>query len=153
MKIILMIVFLILLLLVAVVDARTMEIPNGFVLAVLGLGVAAAFMVPEILLWERLIGILCVSLPLLLITLIIPDAFGGGDIKLMGAAGLFLGWKLTLFSLYIGVLLGGAYGAWLLLSKKKGRKEHFAFGPYLCFGMAVAALFGDSILGWYMNLF
>ncbi len=71
-----------------------------------------------------------VSLPLFLITLAVPGGFGGGDIKLMAACGLFLGWKLCLLSLCFGLLTGGLYGIWLLAAGKKGRKEHFAFGPF-----------------------
>ena len=37
---------------------------------------------------------ICVSLPLFLIVLVIPDGFGGGDIKLMFAAGFFMAGRL-----------------------------------------------------------
>ena len=34
------------------------------------------------------------------------DAFGGGDIKLMAFAGLFLGWKYIILAFLIGCILG-----------------------------------------------
>ena len=37
----------------------------------------------------HIIGALCVSVPMFLLCLVIDSAFGGGDIKLMAAAGLF----------------------------------------------------------------
>lgn len=141
--------FLCILTVTAFVDYDTMEIPNGFVIAALLTGVAAVFLFPETGLFSRLIGFFCVSLPLLLITLAIPGAFGGGDIKLMAACGFFLGWKLTLFAFFVAVLGGGAYGVWLLATKKKGRKEHFAFGPFLCAGMAAAVFIGNPVIDWY----
>ena len=141
--------FLCILTVTAFVDYDTMEIPNGFVIAALLSGVAAVFLFPETGLFSRLIGFFCVSLPLFLITLAIPGAFGGGDIKLMAVCGFFLGWKLTLFAFFFAVLGGGAYGAWLLITKKKGRKEHFAFGPFLCAGMAAAVFIGSPIIDWY----
>ncbi|MDO4566903.1 MAG: A24 family peptidase, partial [Oscillospiraceae bacterium] len=102
---------------------------------------------------ERLIGVFAVSLPLLLITLFIPGAFGGGDIKLMAVCGFALGWRLALLAAFIGILTGGIYGVYLLAAKKKERKEHFAFAPFLSLGCAVSLLFGESILSWYLSLF
>ncbi|MDD3253181.1 MAG: prepilin peptidase [Lachnospiraceae bacterium] len=137
---------------VAFVDIDTMEIPDGFVLAILIIGVVSIVTMPGISLAERLIGVFAVSLPLLLITLAVPGAFGGGDIKLMGACGLLLGWKLSLVSLFLAVLTGGLYGIYLLAAKKKGRKEHFAFGPFLCAGMCLALFWGTSLTRWYLGL-
>ncbi len=137
---------------VAFVDIDTMEIPNGFVAVILLIGIISMVTMPGISLAERLIGVFSVSLPLLLITLVIPGAFGGGDIKLMGACGLLLGWKLSLVSLFLAVLTGGLYGIYLLGTKKKGRKEHFAFGPFLCAGMFAALFWGQQLTGWYLGL-
>jgi leader peptidase (prepilin peptidase)/N-methyltransferase len=44
-------------------------------------------------------------------------------------------------------------GAFLLLLKKKTLKDPLPFGPFLSGGAVVALLFGERILGWYMNLF
>ena len=48
----------------------------------------------------RAIGFFIVSLPMYLLTLLIPDCFGGGDIKLIAVAGFLLGWKLTLLAFF-----------------------------------------------------
>ncbi|MCL2865344.1 MAG: A24 family peptidase [Lachnospiraceae bacterium] len=148
---ILLIAFVILLIIIAIWDIRTMEISNVAVGIVLGIGVLAAFVQRDLLLWERLVGLICVSLPLLLITMAVPNAFGGGDIKLMAAAGFYLGFRLTLLAFFLSILGGGIYGIWLLLTKKKDKKEHFAFGPFLCAGMIVAVFLGEWLIGWYMN--
>ena len=44
----------------------------------------------DVSLWERLIGILIISMPLLLLNFWIPDSFGGGDIKLLMVNGFML---------------------------------------------------------------
>ena len=77
------------------------------------------------------------------------EAFGGGDIKLMAAAGLFLGWQNTLLAMFFGIVFGGMYGIYLLAAKKAGKKDHFAFGPFLCAGIVIAMLFGGPVLEWY----
>jgi leader peptidase (prepilin peptidase)/N-methyltransferase len=140
------------LLVITIIDAKTMTIPNGLNLALLICGIAAAFIVEGIPLADRFIGLLCVSAPLLLITILVPQSFGGGDVKLMAAAGFLLGWQLILLAACVGTCIGAVYGIYLLLSKKKSKSEHFAFGPALCTGIALAMFFGPSVLSWYQLL-
>lgn len=138
---------------VTFLDIDTMEIADGCHLALVILAVISLFTMEGAGIWARLLGAICVSLPLFLITLVIPGAFGGGDIKLMAACGLFLGWKLTLVSTFFGFLFGGIWAMVLLLTGKAGRKEHFAFGPFLCLGMTVGLLWGQALLNWYVEFF
>lgn len=145
-------VFLSILTVIAFVDQDTMEIPNGFVIAVLVTAVVSMICLPEPGIAERLIGMLAVSVPLFLMTVVIPGAFGGGDIKLMAAAGLFLGWRMAFLSFFFAVLGGGIYGIYLLVSGRKERKDHFAFGPFLCIGMTAAVFVGEEVLSWYLGL-
>lgn len=134
-------------------DLDTMEIPNGFSIFIAVLAVASFFLFPNIGILERGIGALAVSLPMLLISLCVKGAFGGGDIKLMGAVGLFLGWKLNLFAFFVSILLGGIYAAALLIIKKKDKKAQIPFGPFLAVGTAFSWFFGSQIIYWYLGLF
>ena len=151
MSVITVILFCGLLFVVGGVDWITMEIPDLFVAAAFVLGILSVFTIPETSVFSRFIGIFVVSVPLLLLTLAVPGAFGGGDIKLMAGCGLFLGVKLCLLSLAFAVLTGGLYGIWLLAVRKKSGKEHFAFGPFLCVGMAAALFGGEWVLNWYLG--
>ena len=138
---------------IAYIDHDTMEIPDSLSIAIAVCGVLAIFIGPEIGLKSHLIGIVVAAGPLFIIALFIEGAFGFGDVKLMAAAGLFLGWQHCLVALFIGIVIGGVYGIILLATKKKGRKDHFAFGPSLCIGIAAAMFFGSNIIGWYTNFF
>ena len=138
--------------LVILVDYDTMEIPNRFVIVMLYIAVAAMVFVPGVSLVSHIIGAVFISVPMFLITLAIPGAFGGGDIKLVAAVGLFLGWKLTLIGFLIGLLFGGIYGIIQLITKKKGKKEHFPFGPSLCAGFMFAVICGMDIINAYIKL-
>ena len=133
---------------VALIDAETQIIPDRLNLALAVCGVVSILLSPAAWL-PHIIGALCVSVPMFLLCLAIPGAFGGGDIKLMAAAGLFLGWQNTLLAMFFGILGGGFYGIWLLAAKKADKKDHFAFGPFLCAGIVLAMLFGTPILVWY----
>ncbi|MDD2979631.1 MAG: prepilin peptidase [Hespellia sp.] len=134
---------------VTFMDIDTMEIANGCWMFTLLLAIMSFFAFPEITLVQRLIGMICISVPMLLLTMLVSGAFGGGDIKLMFACGAFLGWKLTLVSSLLGILFGGIYGIYLLAAKKKDKKEHFAFGPFLCLGMTIGWFYGMQIFDWY----
>lgn len=59
---------------------------------------------------------------------------------------------MSLTAFMLAVFSGGIYGIGLLLSKKKGAKEHFAFGPFLCAGTALTLFVGEWLLSWYLSI-
>ena len=75
----------------------------------------------------------------------------GGETAQAALAFAVLG-ILTVVAAFIGILLGGGFGALLLAQKKANRKSQFAFGPFLCIGIAIAMFFGETIADWYMGL-
>lgn len=137
---------------VALIDMDTLEIPDGFPFILLLLGVISCWTMPGPSVFSRIIGMFCVSIPMFLICMAVEEAFGGGDIKLMAASGFFLGWKLSLFSLFIAILSGGSWGMILLLRKRVKGTDHFAFGPFLCIGMTIALLWGEDCIRAYLAL-
>lgn len=141
------------LLVMALIDADTQTISDGMNIALGVLAVISIWVCPEIDMQSRLIGLGAVSVPLFVITLFIDGAFGLGDVFLMIAAGFLLGWQAALIALFIGLIIGGVYGAGLLISRKKGRKDHFAFGPCLAAGIFASLLWAPEILNWYLTVF
>lgn len=137
---------------VAYIDHDTMTIPNGLNIALIFPSIAAIFVFKEVDILERVIGFFCVSLLLLIITLLINGAFGGGDIKLMAVAGFMLGYKNILVAFMIGIIITGFYAIIKVVLKKVSKKDHMAFGPGLCIGIFTAMLYGNQILDWYLNL-
>lgn len=130
------------LVMITVIDAYTQTIPPVLNIVLGALGLFSILTMPGISVAERVIGFFCISVPMFLIVLLVPGGFGGGDIKMMAASGILLGWKGNLAAFFIGLIIGGVYGAFLLISGKKGRKEHFAFGPCLSIGIFVSAYAG-----------
>ncbi|MDR1358350.1 MAG: prepilin peptidase [Coriobacteriales bacterium] len=144
-----------LLVVVTYIDADTMEIPNSLSLWLAALGLLSfAFGPTAALPWyDHLIGAVCVSVPMCILAFALVGSFGLGDVKLMAAAGLVLGWQLTLVATFIAVLVGGAWGIFLLATRRKGRKDHFAFGPALCAGIAASLFAGHPLITWYLGFF
>lgn len=142
-----------LLVVITLIDADTMTIPDGLVLAV-GVLVIPFWLVQEgISPLERLIGFFAVSLPMLLLALAIEGAFGGGDIKLMAVCGLILGVKNLVFATFVAILLGGFYSIYLLASKKSQAGAQIPFGPYLCVGCYLSCLWGTPLVAAYLGQF
>jgi leader peptidase (prepilin peptidase)/N-methyltransferase len=75
-----------------------------------------------------------------------PDAggMGLGDATLAGLLGLYLGWlgwRDLVWGVFAGILLGGAFAAWLLY-RRGTRRLDFAYGPFLLVGAALVMLVG-----------
>ena len=101
--------------------------------------------------YEYVIGFFAVSVPLLIIYLVSKGrGIGGGDVKLMAAAGLLLGWKLALLALMAGCL----YGSVIHIARMKisGEGRVLAMGPYLSAGILTAVWFGNAIVEWYVGM-
>ena len=137
---------------IALVDWHIQMIYDRFHIMILILAVLDFMLYPKMGIATRLTGMGIISVPMLVLALAIPGAFGGGDIKLMAVIGFFLGWKMSLTAFMLAVFSGGIYGIGLLLSKKKGAKEHFAFGPFLCAGTALTLFVGEWLLSWYLSI-
>lgn len=88
---------------------------------------------------DKIIGILIISIPMLIIALLWPGSFGGGDIKLMAICGLLLGRNAILRASWIALVIAAAYSLWILLQKKSSRIE-FSLGPFICMGVLVVFL-------------
>jgi leader peptidase (prepilin peptidase)/N-methyltransferase len=123
---------------ITLIDWDTCYIPNccNVVLAVLG--VLSIWTLPGTSVVERLVGAVFLSLLLVCVRLIVPGSFGMGDVKLVAAAGLLLGWKGNVAAFFVALVTGGIYACYLLCAKEKKKEEQFAFGPFLCLGIAVS---------------
>ena len=142
--------FLGLLIRIAWKDWRERIISDRSVLLLFAAGGVSLLLPDSIPLQERIGGMFAVSIPLFALSLLLPGAFGGGDIKLMAAGGFFLGGKKIFLSFCLG-LLGGSAFALCLLARGRGRKAKFPLGPFLCAGMLAAydweALMTQGIAG------
>lgn len=142
-----------LLLALSIIDLRCYEIP---VTINYSIGICGVIM--TLLDWEHylshIIGFIAVSGFLIFIGLFCEkvlkrEAMGGGDIKLMAVAGLFLGGKLVLLAFFLGCILGSLiHGIRMAVTKEKSM---LAFGPYLSLGVFISMIWGDSLIQWYLN--
>ena len=80
------------------------------------------------------------------------EAMGGGDVKLMGMVGSFLGWKGALLTIMLGALTGSVIGVLLIVLKRHKMEKLIPFGPFLAAGALASAFYGPDIISWYLGL-
>lgn len=139
------------LIVLSVIDFRTYEIPFGINVFIFVLGIVET--ATDYTNWpEHILGFVVVSGFLYILVLITKGrAMGGGDVKLMAAAGLLIGMKNSILALILGCIVGSIIH---IARMKLQKKDHvLAFGPYLSVGIFVAMLFGNSFISWYFSLF
>lgn len=132
------------------IDWRTKEIPLGFNIFIFLLGLIR--LVTDFgNRSQYVIGLFAVSGFLLLLLLFSKGrAMGGGDIKLMAATGLLLGWKLNIIAFLLGCVVGSIIHLTLMAVKKADRV--LAFGPYLSMGVYIAMIWGEQLVSWYLSM-
>jgi len=80
------------------------------------------------------------------------EAMGFGDIKLVGAFGAFLGWKIGLLAIFLASIIGSVFGVGSILFFHNKMRGEIPFGPYLSMGAFIAALYGKELLTIYYKL-
>ncbi len=82
------------------------------------------------------------------------EAMGLGDVKMMFGVGALLGWRLALFSIFLGALTGAIAGIFVIArQKEKDFQTQMPFGVFLGIGSIIALLFGEEIIKWYFKVF
>ena len=138
------------LLVLSVIDWRTYEIPFGINLFILALGlIHLGFHLGD---WVTyVIGLFAVSTFLEIIFRASGGrAIGYGDVRLMRAAGLLIGWKLSILALILGCILGSVIH--IIRMKVSGEGHVLAMGPYLAMGIFISVLWGEPFINWYFSL-
>lgn len=89
----------------------------------------------------------------LIIALVSKGGMGGGDIKLISILGFILGLKKILLNILLSFIIGAVFSIFLLLLKKKGKKDAIPFGPFINIAFVITLFGGDRIIYWYINNF
>lgn len=68
---------------------------------------------------------------------------GGGDIKLYGALGLYLGPVGIIHNIFLSCLVGSVFGLFLIILKKMSKDNPIPFGPFIIFVASIQIFFPD----------
>ena len=166
--------FFYLLLILSFIDLDLRRLPNGLVGLLFGVGLAGVLVSQFTRLealpllsggqgaWgEPIIGAGIGALTAAGLTLAIAKGYervrhvqgsGMGDVKLLAAIGLYLGYY-ALLALFLANILGAIYGA--VVARVKGvslREVPLPFGPFLAVASITVVAFGPAVWGWYTSL-
>jgi leader peptidase (prepilin peptidase)/N-methyltransferase len=90
-------------------------------------------------LWEKLRGV---------------EAMGLGDVKMMFMVGAFLGWRLTVLTIFVGVFSGSLIGIGMMVRRgDRNMQMMLPFGIFLGAGAIASLLVGHQIVEWYGSQF
>lgn len=122
------------LLTIGLVDVRVRRIPNPLVALLLAWAVVQSRWLGQPALDSLVVGLLVAGGFFLLLALLSRGAMGLGDVKLAAASGALLGWPVMTAALILGIVAGGVAAVVLLVTRRAGRRDTMAYGPYLALG-------------------
>ena len=125
-----------------VIDYKLQIIPNRLNLTMFEIGLVTAFLFGlsnVAITINMLLGMIAGGGIFLLITLIGgaiygKEAMGFGDVKLMGALGLYFGFSNIIMITLLSFLIGAILSIILLATKIKKMDEYIPFGPFIVIG-------------------
>ena len=128
----------------AYADIKSKIIPNNLILVMFGAWlittILTLFINPGdafLLLKDALLGCAIGGLIFLFVYITSGKGLGGGDVKFMAAAGLYLGFGGTISALLCGTVLAAVTGLLLLLQKKITRRDSIPLAPFLYAGILI----------------
>ena len=137
-----------------VIDYKLQIIPNRLNLTIFEVGLIFAFAQGIFNIHvgiDMLLGALTGAGIFLVITLLGgliagKEAMGFGDVKLMGALGLFFGWMNVIAISLIAFLFAAIISVALIISKKKKTDEYIPFGPFIVIATFIVMIVPFDIL-------
>ncbi|MCY3590830.1 MAG: prepilin peptidase [Acidobacteria bacterium] len=150
-------VFCSLMLVLAIIDASHLLLPDPLTWGGIGLGLAGSFFVgwttPRDAVFGAAIGagalLLLIGLWYLLRRV---RGMGLGDVKMLAAVGAFLGIGGTLLTLFLASLIGALAGLLFLVRGRLGWSSRLPFGVFLAIGAVVSLFFGGRLIAAYTSL-
>ena len=148
----------------SIIDWKKQIIPNRLVLTIFELGLLITFFegilnpLGMTFALNRLEGMVIGAGIFLVITLLGgiiagKEAMGMGDVKLMGAMGLFFGARDILIVSVMSFLIGAVASIILLLTRVKKSDEYMPFGPFIVIAAIITMLVPEGILFKYLWFF
>ncbi len=81
------------------------------------------------------------------------EGMGLGDVKMMMMVGAFLGWQLTLLTIFVGSLLGSLVGVLLIVGRGGSMKMQIPFGVFLGPAAIISLFVGQQFIAWYVGMY
>lgn len=80
-----------------------------------------------------------------------PGALGFGDVMLAMMMGAMLGFQLIIFTLVLGILIGGVFSIILVIVRRGMRGVYLPYGQYLAIAGIIMLIWGTQFFSWYTS--
>lgn len=81
------------------------------------------------------------------------EGMGLGDVKMMLMVGAFLGWQLTLLTIFVGSMIGSLVGIGVMLARGSNMRMEIPFGVFLGPAAIIALFVGKPLIDWYLGMY
>ena len=143
------------LIVITVIDLQHQIIPDVISIPGMGVGLLGSLILSHLSFLNSLGGLVLGGGSLFLVATIYQwlfkrEGMGGGDVKLLGMIGAFLGWKAVILTILLSSLIGSLIGILVMVLKGKDFKYAIPFGPFLSLGAVLTLFYGEAIIRWYL---
>jgi leader peptidase (prepilin peptidase)/N-methyltransferase len=148
-----------LLIVLLMIDAKTLLLPDNLTYPLLWLGIIVNFNGIFTDLESSILGAILGYLFLWLLyhsfrLVTGKEGMGYGDFKLLAALGAWGGWQILPFVMMTAASLGAIIGTiWLYLKHKDPRSQPIPFGPWLAIAGFIAIVWNDAVIQFMSQLF
>lgn len=135
----------------AAIDLEFTYVPDRIQLLILLLAGASSFLTPRISFQDGVLGSVIPAGIMLAVSMLTKGGIGGGDIKLIAATGLLLGFWRNMLAFLLAYLLAGLFYVIPLIKGYINGKDEIPMVPFFAASLILSALFGGEILCWYFQ--
>jgi leader peptidase (prepilin peptidase)/N-methyltransferase len=136
-----------LLVLLTATDLEQRRLPQLLLDPLLVMAIAFVPFNPSVAWFEAAIGAVAAVAALGLLGLAIRGGVAFGDLLLVAALGLLLGWPAIFVAVFVAALLSAGVSIVLLLTRRAGMHSYIPFGPFLVIGTVATLLRDPDLLG------
>lgn len=140
------------LLLAAVIDGKWLYVPDRVPLIILLLSNVSLYASRLPLLGNRLAAAGFVGGFMLFLAVLTDGGIGGGDIKLMTAGCLYLGFSRGVAAFFFSYVLAALWYIVPMIRGKLDRKDCIPMAPFFAASIMVFTLWGKPMIDWYLKL-
>jgi leader peptidase (prepilin peptidase)/N-methyltransferase len=135
----------------ALIDAKTMLLPDNLTIPLMWLGIAVNYFNLFIDLQSSVLGAMIGYLSLWSLYHVFrlltgKEGMGYGDFKILAAIGAWGGWQILPFTIFAASLVGAVVGILMMVLQGKKESQPIPFGPWLALAGFVAFIWRDEII-------
>jgi len=118
--------------------ALSLSLPPGLLSSLIGAALGAGILMAIRWVWKRATGV---------------EGMGLGDVKMLAMIGAWLGWRQVWAVLFLASLAGAVIGILLTVFRARSLQSRLPFGTFLAAAAFLAALVGEDLIDWYLQLY